>query len=635
MQVGSAADVFIPLCAEPVIRGESSALDKRGNWWLIVIGRPKPGLDPRSVTAGLQTISPEVFGAAVPKEYGPEDQREFLGRKFVTTPVGSGVSYVRTQYRQALWVLMGMVGVVLLIACANIANLLLARAALRQREIAIRMAIGAGRVQLIRQFLTESLLLSFAGAALGALFAQWGSRMLLGFLPTFGSRVFLDLTVDLRVLGFTTGVALATGLLFGLAPAWRGTRAQPQTAVKANARGVAEGRTRFHSSRVLVILQVALSLVLVAGAGLMLRTFGKLASVDAGFEREHVLLVKTDLRHARYPAERLPAVFEAMRERLKALPGVLSASFSDITPVSGSSSQMVIDVEGFVAKSRLDSNVWTNRIGRGFFETLSTPLIQGRDFDEHDVSSAPKVAIVNQALARKFFGNANPVGRYFRTNLFKPGPPVQIVGLVQDAKYSSLRQEAPPTYYTPFAQEEHYYPFSTFEIRGIGDVANMVPAVKSALAEVNPDMTLEFRTLAVQVAESLNRERLLATLSGFFGALALLLATVGLYGVMSYSVARRTNEIGIRMALGAEQGRVLRMVLEEVSLLIAIGLLAGGAAALATTRFMSSLLYGVTPTDPVTLALAAGVLTSVAAIAGYIPARRASRVDPMVALREE
>ncbi len=492
MQVGSAADVFIPLCAEPVIRGESSALDKRGNWWLAVIGRPKPGMDPRSVTAGLQTISPDVFGAAVPKEYRPEDRREFLGRKFVTIPAGSGVSYVRTQYRQALWVLMGMVGVVLLIACANIANLLLARAALRQREIAIRLAIGAGRGRLVRQFLTESLLLSFAGAALGALLAQWGSRMMLGFLPTFGSRVFLDLTIDLRVFGFTTGVAATTGLLFGLAPAWRGMRAQPQAAMKTNARGVAEGHTRFHSGKALVILQVALSLVLVAGAGLMLKTFGKLASVDAGFDREHVLLVKTDLRHARYAPERLPAVFEEMRARLKALPGVLAASFSDITPVSGSSSQMVIDVEGFVAKSRLDSNVWTNRIGHGFFETFGTPLVQGRDFDEHDASGAPKVAIVNEALAHKFFGNANPVGRYFRTNLFSPGPPIQIVGLVKDAKYRSLREEAPPAYYTPFAQEEHYYPSSTFEIRGIGDVANMVPAVKAALAEVNPDMTSSF-----------------------------------------------------------------------------------------------------------------------------------------------
>ena len=631
LQVGNAADIFVPICSEPVIRGEASSLDKRSNWWLLVIGRPKPGLDQRSVTAGLKTIAPQVYAATILLDWRPEDKREYERRTFEAIPGGNGVSFVRTQYRQALLVLMGAVGMVLLIACANVANLLLARAALRQREIAIRMAIGAGRTRLVRQFLTESLLLSLAGAALGVLFAQWGSRMLLGFLPAFGSRAFLDLTVDLRVLLFTIGAAVLTGLLFGLAPAWRGTRAQPQTAMKAHARGVAEGHSRFSLGKSLVILQVALSMVLVAGAGLMLRTFGKLASVDAGFERDHVLLVRTDLRNARHPSDELPAAFEDMRVRLKALPGVISTSFSDVTPISGSSSNISIEVEGFVAKSRRDSVAYTNRVSRGFFETFSTPLLQGRDFDPHDVGGAPMVAIVNEALAKKFFSGANPVGRYFRTNLFKPGPPIQVIGLVRDAKYRNLREEALPTFYTPLAQEEHFYPFTTFELRGIGDVASLVPAEKSAIADVNPDVTVEFRTLAVQVAESLSRERLLATLSGFFGALALLLATVGLYGVMSYSVARRTNEIGIRMALGAEQARVLRMV----SVLIGVGLAAGAAAALASTRFVASLLYGVTPNDPITLALAAAVLASVAAFAGYLPAHRASRLDPMTALREE
>jgi putative ABC transport system permease protein len=635
LQVGNAADIFVPLCSEPIVRGELSSLDKRSNWWLVVIGRPNPGLDPRRVTAGIKTIAPQVFGATIPPDWRPEDKREYQRRTFETIPAGSGMSYVRRQYREALLVLMGVVAVVLLIACANVANLLLARAARRQREIAIRMAIGATRARLVRQFLSESLLLAFVGAALGALFAHWGSRMLLGFLPSFGTRVFLDLAVDVRVLLFTIGVALGTGLLFGLAPAWHGTRAQPQAAMKTNARNLAEGHSRFNLGKSLVILQVALSLMLVAGAGLMLRTFGNLASIDTGFERDHVLLVRTDLRNARYPEQRLPAAFEDMRERLKALPGVLSASFSDVTPISGSSSNISIEMEGFVPKSRHDSLAWTNRVSRGFFQTFSTPLLQGRDFDQRDVTGAPLVAIVNEALAKKFFNGANPVGRYFRTNLFKPGPPIQIVGLVKDAKYRSLREEALPTFYTPHPQEEHFYPSTTFELRAVGSVTSLIPGVKSALAEVNPDITLEFRTLAVQVAESLNRERLLATLSGFFGALALLLAVVGLYGVMSYGVARRTNEIGIRMALGAEQARVLRMVLGEVLLLIGIGLGAGVAAALATTRFVSSLLYGITPTDPITLTLAAGVLASVAALAGYLPARRASRLDPMTALREE
>jgi putative ABC transport system permease protein len=343
-------------------------------------------------------------------------------------------------------------------------------AASQQRQIAIRVAVGAGRARLGRQFPTESLLLSFAGAGLGALFAQWGSRLLVGFLTTFRSTMFLDLSMDMRVMAFTVGVALATCALFGLAPAWLGTRTQPQEAMRAGARNIAEGHSRFNLGKLLVVLQIALSLVLLAGAGLMLRTFGNLATVDAGFERDHVLLVKVDLRNSRYPAERLPTVFEVMRERLKALPGVLSASFSDITPIIGSSSNMTIEVDGFVAKSRMDSVAWTNRVGRGFFETFHTPVLQGRDFDAHDVGGAPMAAIVNEALAKKFFGSANPVGRHFRTNLFKPGPPIEIVGLVRDATYRSLREDALPTYYTPYAQDEQFYPSTTLELRGAGTV---------------------------------------------------------------------------------------------------------------------------------------------------------------------
>jgi predicted permease len=635
LQVGSTSDVFVPLCSEPVIRGALSQLDKRSSWWLNVIGRPKAGLDPRRVTAALKTVAPGVFAATVPPDWRPEDKREYQRRTFETVPAGSGLSYVRVQYRQALFVLMGVVGVVLLIACANVANLLLARAALRQREIAIRIALGAERGRLIRQLLTESLLLSFAGAAFGALFANWGCRVLVGFLPSFGTRAFLDLAVDSRVLFFTIGVAMLTGLLFGIAPALRGTRVDPQAAMKRNARGVVGGHSRFNLGKALVMLQVALSMVLLAGAGLMLGTFRKLATIDAGFDRDRVLLIRTDLRDAHYPEERLPAAFEEMRQRLNALRGILSASFSDVTPISGSSANMPIQVEGFVAKSRGDSIAWTNRISASYFETLGTPLLAGRDFDRHDVAGAQLTAIVNEAMAKKFFGGANPVGRYFRTNLFKFGPPIEIVGLVKDAKYRNLREDALPTFYTPQLQEDHFYPSTTFELRSAGPVEPLIPAAKSALGSVNRAITLEFRSLAVQVAESLNREQLLATLSGFFGVLALLLATIGLYGVMSYNVARRGNEIGIRMALGAAQARVLRMVLTEVGVLIGIGLAIGIAAALASSRLVASLLYGVSPTDPRTFSIAAAFLAAVAVLAGYLPAHRASRLDPMTALRDE
>jgi len=577
----------------------------------------------------------------MPTDFKPEEQRFYEGN-FETLPAGNGISFVRTQYRTALLVLMAAVGLVLLIACVNVANLLLARAELRQRDMAIRMAIGAGRGRLIRQLLTESLLLSLSGAALGILFAQWSSRVLLSFLGHSDSLalppVFLDLTMDLRVLSFTIGMAVGTGLLFGLAPAWRGTRVNPESAIKANSRGIVEGHSRFGMGKVLVGLQIALSLVLTMGAGLMAGTFRNLESVDTGFNKNHVLLVIADLGKLRKSPWQTYSTLEQLRQRLTTLPGVLSASFSDVTPVSGVAIFPNIEVEGFAPRSPDDSTAWTTTVSLEYFESVGTPLLAGRDFDNHDRKGAPVVAIVNEALAKKFFGSASPIGRYFRTKMIESSRPIQIIGVAKDAKYLDVREEARPTFYTSIAQVQRFQMVllpETFEILAAGPVESIIPSVKSVIAEVGPDIPFEFRTLALQVAESLNRERLLATLSGFFGVLALMLAAVGLYGVMSYGVARRRNEIGIRMALGADQARVLRMVLGELSIVVAVGTTVGIAGALGAARLVASLLYGVSPYDPLTLTFAAGVLSLVAALAGYLPARRASRLDPMTALREE
>jgi len=634
VDVGTAIDLYVPVCSEKIIRGNNSVLDERTWWWMKIIGRPS--VSPAQATARLKTLAPEIFKATLPPNMKPENQAEYLNNTFDAIPVANGISGLRTEYQRALTILLVITGLVLLIACANVANLLLARSAARQREIAIRIALGLRRGRLMRQLLTESLVLSLTGAALGILFAQWGARLLIRFLSTTNDHVSLDLTIDLRVLAFTAGVAILTGLLFGLAPAWKGTRVDPQSAMKANARGVIEG-SKFGLGKALVVTQVALSLLLVVGAGLMLTTFFKLETIDAGFERNHILLASVDLRSGHYSPEREGAVLQEMLGRLRALPGVRAASASAITPISGWRWSQDLQIDGYTAKSREDTNVWLNRVSDRFFETLGTGLLAGRDFNAHDTLQSLQVVIVNQTLARKFFAGQNPIGRRIRLEEgSKLSDPIEIIGVVHDAKYRELRDEIPPTAYLPAIQGPFLMLPVTLELRiAAGPPTALIPGVKSAVAEVNRDVSLQFTTLATQIDESLTRERLLATLSAFFGALALLLATIGLYGVMSYNVARRRNEIGIRMALGAEQTKVLNMVLREVAILIGVGLTIGLVAALATTRFVASFLYGIKSTDPLTLSVSAGVLAIVATIAGYLPARRASRLDPMAALREE
>jgi putative ABC transport system permease protein len=637
VDVGASIDLYVPICTQSIIISpENSWLDQRGTWWLRVIGRPKPGVSPTQAEARLRTLAPAIFEATVPSNMKPDRQAAYRNRSFGIKPAANGLSSVRNEYQQALIVLMVITGVVLLIACANVANLLLARSAARQREIAIRMALGSGRARLVRQLLTESLVLSLTGAALGIMFAQWGTRLLVKFLSSGGNVVFLDLTIDSRVLAFTAGIGVLTGLLFGLAPAWRGTRVNPQSAMKANARGVIEG-SKFGLGKALVVLQVALSLLLVVGAGLMLTTFFKLETLDPGFERDHILLTSVDLRNGHYPQERRGAVYKEMLEHLRSLPGVRSVSDSDMTPISGGVWNSYVRIDGYTAKSREDTIVNFNQVSDRFFETLGTALIAGRDFNAGDTPESTTVALVNQAMVKKFFAGANPLGKIFRLDEGnKVGAPIEIIGIVKDAKYETLREEVPPTAYRAMSQSAKPRTSISFEVRvAAGSPTALVSAVKSAIAEVNRDVSLQFSSLAVQVDESLARERLLATLSGFFGGLALLLAMIGLYGVMSYNVARRRNEIGIRMALGAEQSRVLRMVLREVAILIGIGLAIGLGAALATTRFVESFLYGMKSNDPWTLFSAAAVLALVAALAGFLPARRASRLDPMTALREE
>jgi len=641
VDVGIDSDLYIPLCADKIIRVEGSLLDERRAVWLRVIGRPKPGISASQAQARLRTLASPIFEATLPPDLSSGDRDSYRKRTFDMQMAANGLSFLRQDYQQSLMVLMAIVGVVLLIACANVANLLLARNAARQREIAIRMALGSGRWRLIRQLLTESMLLSLTGAALGILFAHWGTRLLVAFISsgqhTGGEHtVFLDLSIDYRVLAFTAGVAILTGLLFGLAPAWNGTRVDPQSAMKANARGTIEG-SKFGLGKALVVVQVALSLVLVVGAGLMLTTFFRLETLDPGFERDHVLLVGVVLPNGQYSPARRSAIFGEMLEHLRALPSVRSASASGETPINGSIDAWYLQFDGYTSKGKEDTLVYDNSVSDRFFETLGTDLLAGRDFNSHDALESPRVAIVNQSTAKKFFAGQNPIGKHFRPEeADKLGGPVQIIGVVKDAKYVALREDNHPIAYLPASQNANPDQSITFELRAAAaSPSSLISAVKSSIADVNRDASLNFTTLALQVDESLSRERLLATLSGFFGGLALLLAMIGLYGVMSYIVTRRRTEIGIRMALGAEPARVLRMVMGEVGLLIGAGLALGLAVSLATTKLVASFLYGLTPRDPVTLSIAVGLLAVAASLAGYLQAHRASRLEPLTALREE
>jgi predicted permease len=634
VDVGTPVQVYVPICSEPVIHARSR-LDRRGSWWLSIMGRSRPGLSPEQLNARLAVLAPQVTRATLPSDWADEDQKRYLGRVLSTQPGAAGLSYLRRQYRPALLTLMIAVGLVLLIACANVANLLLARATARQREMAVRLALGAGRSRLIRQTLTESLLLSLMGAALGLLFAGWGSRLLTAMISPAGYSMGLDLNPDIRVLLFTIGVGTATGILFGLLPALRSSSIPANAAMKAQGRGITEGRSRMHFGKILVVAQIALSMVLMAGAGLMLATFRNLATLDPGFQSDGVMLVDVDPGYGKAPVVPRATMLSEVLPRLRGLPGVMSASASVMTPISGGmwgETNLVID--GQTPRTGEDSQIYLNAVSAGYFKTMSTALIAGRDFTGGDSKGAPLVAIVTEAMARRFFDKSSALGGTFRIPEGRTlGPRLQIVGIVADAKYQDLREDTVSTVYVPMAQSEE--PGSTFEVRATGSPMALIGEVKQAVAAVSPHSTMEFTPLSQQLAESLQRERLLATLAGFFGGLALLLAALGLYGVLAYNVARRRSEIGIRMALGAESRAVLTMVLREAGLLIGAGVVLGVAGALAAARLVATFLYGLRPDDPPTLASAAAVLAGVAAIAAYLPARRAAMVDPMTALRDE
>jgi putative ABC transport system permease protein len=635
--VGSSFDVAVPMCSEAIINGKNSSLDNRSAWWLSIMGRPKAGMSTNQVAAGLAVLSPQIFAATVPKNWKPIDAKNYLEWKFVSVPAGTGISFLRSEYERPLQILMATAVLVLLIACANIASLMLARAATRRHEVGVRLAVGASRMRLVRQLLTECVLLSLGGAAVGILFAQWSSRLLVRYISTEHNKIFLDVALDGRVLGFTALAAILTGILFGVLPAFRSTRVSLASSVRGEAPGSGGKDARFRSGRWTVAVQIAICLVLVTTAGLLVRSFANLASLDAGFDRNNVLIVDANLHNTNLPNAQFSVMAAEILRRVRALPGVISASESAMTPVSHRTWDDDLIVDGPNAPKAGDTDVNMNSVTPEYFATLRSSLLRGRDFDEHDVAEAPNVIIVNETLAKKFFSGTDALGKTVRqhTTATELGAAIQIVGITRDSKYDSLREDFSPIAYFPLAQLPGPLENFSLEIRTAAAPAALAAAVTETVAGVNKSISLNVATFEQQLDDSLTQERLLATLSGFFGGLALLLALIGLYGVLAYLVLQRRQEIGIRMALGAQRGAILRLVVRDVAGLVLIGAVAGAAIAWGTTRFVQSLLFGLQADDPRTFAVGIGLLIVVAIVACYLPARRAMRVDPLVALRHE
>ena len=651
-QVGASPDVTIPLAWEPQVSTERSRSAGAGQWWLRLMGRLREGATPEQAAAALDTVFRQsvVEHRAARLAQAKTDAQRARSRPLAPEDVphldaGSGAQgemNTRKYYERPLRMLLVVVGLVLLIACANVANLLLARAASRQREIAVRLALGARRRRLIRQLLTESLLLAAAGGGLGVLLAFWIKDGLMS-VGDWGGRFMgaLEPRLDLRVLAFTGGLSLLTGVLFGLAPAWRATKVDLTPALKESARQ-AGGPARSWLSKSLVVAQVALSLLLLVGAGLFLRTLVNLRRVETGFNARNLLLFSVDPGLAGYKDERLADLYRRTAERLEAVPGVRSVTFSRTPLLSFASSDRSFYLPGAApgpdGRPAPAGDVYIHQVRENFLEAMEIPLLSGRTLSERDDARSPKVAVVNQTFARKFFGGESPLGKRIAFDPETPGD-VEIVGLARDAKYASQRAETPPTAYLPWLQELRAVSSVVFEVRTAGDPAEAVAAVRRAVREVDASLPVNnVKTQVEQADETMAMERLFAKLLSLFGLLAQALAAVGLYGVLAWSVSRRTHEIGIRMALGASRGAVLRMVLRQGMALALAGVALGLAGAYALSRYLGSvgrMLYGVVPADPLTFGLIALFLTLVALFACSVPARRATKVEPMEALRYE
>jgi predicted permease len=632
-EVGRSFDVALPLCADPLFSGARRRLARADYWLLGVFGRLKPGVTREQAAAQLRAISAGIFPDTTPPNYTPETAKDYQTFEIGTLPAASGYSSLRADYTGSLSILLGLTGLVLLIACANLANLMLARAAAREREIAVRLAIGASRRRIVRQLLSESLIIAVAGAAAGLLAAIWFSQALVAFLNSDTSRLFVDLSLNGRVFAFTTAVAAASALIFGLIPAIRATRTPLHATIKAAGRSVTDSRERFGLRRLLVIAQVALSLVMVVSALLFVRTLWNLTHLDPGFRQDGVVVASVDYGKAGIPPAARAEFDRRIIERLAAIPGVTGAARVFSAPLGGNFWNNHV-VTGGVEQQVV---VNFNSVTRGYFGLVATPLLAGRDFEDHDTPESPLVAVVSQTFARRFFPNGDALGQTFQIAGDRDAarPAIKIVGIVKESKYTDLREPFTPIVYMNADQDTDFDDTPRFMLHASTALPGVTAAATRALLELSPSIVVQYQSQRSLVAATLVRDRLMATLSGCFGLLAVLIATIGLYGVMAYTVARRKVEIGIRMALGADRASVIAMVLREAAVLMGVGAALGLAAAIPGARAAATLLYGLEPSDPATMVSSVALLGCIALLASGLPAWRASRIAPTVALRED
>lgn len=642
VQPGSPIDVSFPLTTYPrVVPGmampgtPSDILTAPFRHWLSVMGRLQPGVTKEKALANLQPLfrqaMRETAAGLTGKSFdSPDARRSYLASKFRLDSGGQGLAALRRKYSKPLWILMAITALLLLVTCANVANLMLARANARQKEIAVRLTVGAGRLRLIRQFLSESVLLAVCGGALGLMAAFWACRSLLTLMSRTGALLSLSVRPDTTVLGFTLVISVFTALLFGLAPAWRAA----QVSIEST-RGHGGSGSRSRLGKALIVMQVAVSLILMIGAGLLVRSLENLKDFYPGFNKDNVLLFSMIPDTIGYKGEQVIPVVRRLLERINRIPSVRSASFSFFSPLSDYG-RTPLKIDGPAPPSvKATDSVGINEVGPNYFTTLQIPVVSGRDFTNSDQAGAPKVAILNEMMARNYFGDSNPIGRHVSVPAWNGDSSWRtIVGVMKDVKYRNLRESPAPMLYLPLFQSVEGA--VTFEVRTAIDPHSIVRAILQAVKSTDSRLPVsDVKTLTEQVDQSLMQERLVASLSSLFGVLALLLASVGLYGLMTYTVNRRSSEIGIRMALGAGRGQIASMILRETLQLVLIGLGIGIPAAIAATRLIQSELYGLRSGDPVTLLLAISIMASITALAAYLPARRASRVEPMVALRTE
>ena len=620
-------DVFLPFSMEPVAapNGDKSLLTAPEQWWVLVMGRIKPGVSDESARAAMDVLLSDAVRSTMTVEKGQTVPR------FAMQDGSRGEDLNGERYTKPVYVLMALAGVVLLLACANLANLLLARASSRRRELSVRLALGAKQGRILRQMLTESLLLSAAGGIAGLLLGFCGRNAVPHLMSSTWERAAIHVRFDWKIFGFTAAVSLFTGLLFGFMPALQAMHTQVNAGLKENPYSATQASGNL-SGRVLVALQIALSMLLLVGAGLFLRTLTNLNHNRPGFRPDHLVLFEIQAPGTRYPAPKDLVLYRQIEERLASAPGVRSVTLSKNPLIAGNVSNDDFVPDGLAPKPGGKTYVDDNVVGRDFFATMGIPILAGRSFDSSDTETSRLVAVVNEQLVKEYFPKINPIGRTFVSNRKH----IEIVGISGDTRYADLRDDPPATFYTLYRQQSKSEPSMTFEISSGMEEPALVPVLRDAVASVDKDLPLlDIRTQNAQIADRTRQERIFASLTSGFGLLALILACIGIYGVMAYSVSRRTHEIGIRMALGAEPERVLRMVLGEATWVVTLGMLAGVGGALALGRVIASLLYEIKAWDPATLAGSAVMLMVVALGASWIPARRAAGVDPMNALRHE